>query len=151
MSPLSAPDSASYWRGAIPRQTAYFDTVYYYIQATANNGKTLARPLPGPEGPWRFDIVPNISSDYAPNTAMQAVFPNPASGMTVVPLRSSQQVQGSLSVLNNLGQTAAVLHEGIIPAGDSRYYLDAAKLPAGSYWVRLQTGQQTAVQKLIVR
>ncbi len=45
------------WIASIPAQPAG-STIYYYIHATANNGKQIARPIVAPEGTWQFRILP---------------------------------------------------------------------------------------------
>ncbi len=47
---------ANEWTAAIPPQPAGSE-VFYYIQATANSGKQITRPIVAPEGYWRFKVI----------------------------------------------------------------------------------------------
>ncbi len=150
MSPALDPDSLNYWTGLIPKQEGYLDTLFYYIEGVANSGKTQVRPLPSPIGAWSFLIQANISSTAAPVANLQEIYPNPASAITVVPVQSSAKTRGSILIFNSLGQKVHSVFEGEIPAGNTNYFLDAGKLPAGTYFVKLQTGGQMQMKKLLV-
>ena len=54
------PGSGNNWTAAIPAHPAG-TTLFYYIHATANNGKQIARPIVAPEGAWKFNVVPGGS------------------------------------------------------------------------------------------
>ena len=151
MSPATNPDSSNYWTGLIPKQEAYFDTLFYYIEGLANSGKTQVRPLPGPAGAWKFLIQANISSTEAPVAELLEIYPNPAAAITVIPVQSSAKTRGSVLLYNSLGQMVLEIFEGEIPAGNTNYFLDAGKFAAGTYWVKLQTGNQVGMKKLVVR
>ncbi len=45
------------WSAAIPAQPAGAN-IFYYIHATANNGKQITRPIVAPEGWWKFKVLP---------------------------------------------------------------------------------------------
>ena len=45
------------WLGTIEENLPAPNSVYYYIEATANSGKTLTRPLPAPEAYFKFNIL----------------------------------------------------------------------------------------------
>jgi agmatine deiminase len=141
--------SPSEWLGAIPSHTAG-TTVHYYIQAEAVSGKTLARPMTAPEGWWKF-CVTQSSATEDPLAVLQAIYPNPASAITVVPVSTVSKVQGRIAVYNSYGQEILTLFAGEIPAGQSNYFLDAGKLPSGAYWVKCQAGNQVSTQKLMIR
>src|SRR5690606_5012977 len=65
---------------------------YYYIEATANNGKTITRPMPGPQGPWKFEAALQTSTAYSfvSDVKMDPVFPNPATAITCIPVFSDK-------------------------------------------------------------
>lgn len=151
MSPSANPDSLDYWTGLIPKQEAYLDSLYYYIEGVANNGKTQVRPLPGPAGAWRFKIQANISSTQSPSADLQEIYPNPASAITVIPVQSTSKNTGKILIYNSLGQLVQTLFNGGIPSGNSNYFLDASKMVPGTYFVKLETGGQLKVRKLIVQ
>ncbi len=151
MSPNTNPDSLNFWTAYIPKQEGYFDTLFYAIVATSNSGKTVQRPLPGPAGAWRFLIQATISSFKTPTVEMLEIYPNPASAITVIPVQSHSKTQGSILIFNSLGQMVREVFVGEIPSGSTHYFLDAGKLASGTYFVKLQTGGQVRMKKLVVR
>ncbi|MBL7808214.1 MAG: agmatine deiminase family protein, partial [Saprospiraceae bacterium] len=137
------------WFGSIPAQPAG-STVYYFIVAEAVNGKTFARPITAPEGWWKFCVTESVNTKEQ-LASIQAIYPNPASAITVIPVQAVQKVQGKIVVFNSLGQEIKTIFSGEIPAGATNYFLDAGKFPAGAYWVKCQAGNQVSTQKLIIR
>lgn len=137
-------------RGFIPKQAAG-STVYYYIEATSNSGKTLTRPLTAPSGYWSFCVTETTGTAALQPATMTAIYPNPASAITVIPVEAAAPVFASLCLYNTLGQLVHTIYEGEIAAGLSNYFIDAARYPAGAYWVELRTATQTSTQQLIIR
>jgi hypothetical protein len=136
--------------GYIPKQ-APGSTVYYYIEATAANGKTIARPLVAPEGYWSFCVTESVAAPEVQVVELEAMYPNPASAITVIPIQSKASVQGSLRLFNAYGQLMETVFDGNIATGSSNFFIDASAYPAGVYWLELRTGSQSVGQKLIIR
>lgn len=139
-------------QGLIPRQPAG-TTVYYYLEATAKNGKRLARPMPAPRGYWKFCVKEESVSTRpeAVQVSLLPVYPNPASAITVVPLRADQPIFATVNLYNAVGQLVQTLFEGELPEGEKNLFIHADRLFAGTYWVSVQTPYQTLTQKLLVR
>lgn len=142
--------AANTWSCAIPLQ-APDQVVYYYIDATANNGKTLTRPLPGAEGPWAFRVVLASSSHEPGSVQVQPVFPNPARAITCVPVTLQRGGELRISLYNSLGQWVHSIYQGEAPAGENKYFFDASLFPPGAYWLEVGSSSNTVTQKLIVR
>ncbi|MDQ3101359.1 MAG: agmatine deiminase family protein, partial [Bacteroidota bacterium] len=51
------PSAGNEWNAQIPAQPVG-STIFYYIHATAINGKQLSRPIVAPTGTWQFDVIP---------------------------------------------------------------------------------------------
>ncbi|MCC6413303.1 MAG: agmatine deiminase family protein [Saprospiraceae bacterium] len=149
MTPL-LNDTVWSYIGYIPPQSPGED-VYYYIQATANSGKVITRPLPGPDGPWSFCASEYVNTTEVPDAGMLSIYPNPASAITCIPVESSYATDGAITLINTLGQTVQTIHQGKIPSGKSNYFFDAGKLPSGTYFVELRTGNKRTVKKVMVR
>ena len=148
LSPTTMDTTWSYL-GYIPKQPA--GTVYYYIEATANNGRVSRRPMPAPDGYWKFCVTETVGTSDLPSVELARIYPNPASAITVIPVQTSAATTGSIRLFNALGQFMATIYEGTLPAGSSNYFLDASRYTGGAYWVELRTNKQVAVQKLIIR
>ena len=76
--------------------------VEYYIEAEANSGKTLSRPLVAPEGYWTIRVGELSIEDWA-NNNISAPYPNPTNGVVNFAMN---QIQGpvQVKVYNMLGQ-----------------------------------------------
>ncbi len=87
--------------------------------------------------------IKDADGDFAAN-----LFPNPATGVTVLELSG---VQGGVDVelVNLSGQT--VLRRSAECNGDCRIQIELGKLPKGAYFVRLTGSRINAVKKLIVK
>ena len=95
------------------------ESIEYYIEAEANSGKSLARPLVAPEGFWTFTVA-NLSNEEWADNNISAPYPNPASEEVSFQLN---QIEGAVkvSIYNILGQklntTTIVEANGILTLG----------------------------------
>ena len=89
----------------------------------------------------------------APAAAVPAItcLPNPVSGTGTVrfSLAASQDVE--LHLRNVLGQTVAVLAQGMHSAGHHNVPVPTDHLPAGLYFCTLRTGQTTQTERWVVQ
>ena len=78
-------------------------------------------------------------------------FPNPARGAVTVPLALDEPQAVRVTVLDPLGRTVAVLHDGPLPAGSHALVWDgAAALATGVYLVRLDADTGGATRRVLV-
>lgn len=149
--PVYLQDDTSWThKGYIPLQPDG-STVYYYIEGTANSGKSVVRPLPAPEGWWSFCAKETVGAGDIPVARMLDIYPNPASAITVIPVSTTGTTTGNINVFNALGQLVETVFAGEFQAGPTNYFIDAGKYVPGTYFVELQTGGQTMLKKLVVR
>ena len=106
----------------------------YYIEATANSGKTLARPLVAPEGFWTINVGNLSLNDFDSRNYISGAVPNPTSGAVEFRLN---QIHESIrvSIFNVLGQE---LYRGIIPQGHGNYRLELNPAWQGVLWVQFE-------------
>jgi hypothetical protein len=64
--------------------------------------------------------------------------PNPFNPATTAVFQLDQAQPVSLTVHNILGQTVAVLQEGLLPAGEHRRVWTASNQASGSYFLKLE-------------
>jgi agmatine deiminase len=147
--PMTASSMANYFEANIPIQSVG-TTIYYYIHATANDGKTINRPMPAPEGYWTFKAVQASSTRWEDNAKMSVIYPNPARAITVVPVNVKSTVRANVLLVNMLGLVVSTIFEGEIPTGSHNYFIHADQYPAGIYQVVLQTAHQQITQKLVI-
>lgn len=143
-------DTAFVWNADIPLQPKG-STVYYYIAAEAQNGKTITRPLTAPQGWWSFCVTESSATTEPPKVEIATIFPNPASGMTVIPLNATQKTATQISLVNTLGERVSTLFDGVIPQGASKQFFRADQFPSGFYFVEIQSNGRIQKQKLIIR
>jgi len=143
--------SGNDWQASIPAHPAG-TTIEYYVFGESQSGKTQNRPMPAPEGYWNFDVVGELVN--IPNNEVAGfseIYPNPASAITVIPVNFRNSTMADLTVYNAQGQKVLDVHSGVFPRGESKYFIDASKLSAGMYTVKLSHKRGTVSQGLVVR
>ncbi len=149
-SSMSLADPANEnWSAVIPAQSAG-ETVYYYVEATANSGKEQTRPMPAPEGYWSFEVMAPSSLEDHMHEASFEVYPNPADAITCVDLDIPKATSGKVLLRTLDGRKVRVLHRGRIPQGEPKYFFDAEDLAPGSYLLVLSTELGRRVKKVMV-
>jgi agmatine deiminase len=138
--------------GLIPPQPEG-TTVYYYIEATANSGKVLTRPLVAPDGYWDFRILgeSNVGTEEITEQTFGEVFPNPASEITCIKMHLLSHQNGQLELVNALGQTVQLISSGSFSPGKSTFFFNAQPLSAGTYFLRFTSNKQVATHKIMVK
>ncbi len=153
----STSDMANNGDDTFTANLASFDVdteVFYYLEAEANDGKTITRPLPGAAGAWTFTVEDcSVSTQQVENkkAVLLDIFPNPAGAITCIPVNNNIAVKGSIEVINVLGKKIETVFNGTIPSGESKYFIDAANYTAGTYFIQLKTENNIQIQKLIVK
>lgn len=137
------------WTVNIPMQPES-TTIYYYVHATAISGKSGNRPMPAPAGYWKFKIL-ETSSVQTPEIALGDMYPNPASAITCIPVQANHSGEIRVSLFNSLGKCVKTIFDGVAHRGENNYFVDAANLEAGTYFVELTDQQKTICKKLVVQ
>jgi len=143
----------SLWGSYIPAQPEGTD-IFYYIEAQAFSGKVGTRPMPAPEGWWKFHVgeinIDGLSElelgGFAP------IYPNPSSAITCVPILMNESSMVKVQLWNILGQPLKNIFEGNLPQGETKLFFDASTLSSGAYVITLdldngQTHSQTVMVK----
>lgn len=76
--------------------------------------------------------------------------PNPFDGATTIPYQLAERVHVRLAVFDLLGREVAVLEDRERGAGTHQVLFDADALPAGIYFVRMETESQAVTLPVIV-
>ena len=138
------------WNAPIPAQAAN-STVFYYVSALANNGKTQVRPITAPGGWWKFDVLDITSSISDPQgPALLDVFPNPCVSHVVIELDHIRKEDVRIGLYDMLGRASLVLHNGPI-AADGRILLDVSAVPAGTYALTVESEFGRITKRLVKR
>lgn len=137
------------WVGDIPAQSPG-NVIEYFITANANSGKSQVRPITAPAGFYDFEVKTLSAMETLTEGNMYAVYPNPASSMTVVPIAFSKPTEGKLTLFNLVGQKVMTIFEGKFPSGNQKYFFNAGEVPSGVYFLCLQTEDKTVTQKVMI-
>ncbi len=83
-------------------------------------------------------------------TSLVQNYPNPFNAATVLNYTLSQAGQISISIYNLLGQRVVTLYDGMQQAGEHKLIWDAADIPSGIYFARLQTDDYSKSIKMVL-
>ncbi|MCW8806341.1 MAG: agmatine deiminase family protein, partial [Ignavibacteriaceae bacterium] len=147
--------------GYIPAQTDS-TVIYYYISATSNDGRTVAKPLVAPDGFYNF-LVKNSVTDLAETIQPEEFYlfqnyPNPFNPSTKIrfdipnviadEMKQSQFI--SLKVYDMLGNEVATLLNEEKTSGKYEVTFDATGLTSGVYFYKLEAGSIVQLKKMIL-
>ena len=106
------------------------------------SGAAPLRATAAPRFRLRFGPGVAVGTGAAPETGarLSPPQPNPAGRGASVRVRLDAPGPLRLSVVDALGREVARVADGVLPAGEHRFGLGAAALPAGTYAVRLVAG-----------
>jgi hypothetical protein len=77
-------------------------------------------------------------------------YPNPHSSRTEIPFSLREAMPVRLVVMDVLGRELAVLRDGVIGAGRHVEVFDAAAVPAGIYFYRLETSHGSQTRRMTI-
>ena len=114
------------WGGEIPHLPDG-SLVYYYVEATSNTGKKIAKPLPAPDAYYSFIIGSSVSVPEIQAVQELEVFPNPANAITCVALNNSAKLDARITLVDMTGRQIQELHNGPLSAGMHHFFFHARK------------------------
>ncbi len=144
--------SGNTWSAMIPATNTETE-LFYYIQATANDGKQINRPMVAPQGYFHYDVIDCTvaTEDLEIGVSLENIYPNPASAITVIPVTTTKSLEAEILVTDILGRTMETVFSGKIPVGENNYFIHANNYAAGTYFINLRTEDKIFVQKLIIQ
>jgi hypothetical protein len=103
---------------------------------------------------WTTSVDERRAEGKTPHTPreywLQQNYPNPFNPSTTIRYALPQAGYVTLKVYNLLGEEIAALISGRQPAGEHEVRWNAASLPSGVYFYRLQAGGFTMTRKLLL-
>jgi hypothetical protein len=100
-----------------------------------------------------YEITTKTGMDDIPVASISMLgqnYPNPASGFTTIPLSLPARGAVQLALYDVYGRRVALLHEGMLEAGQSSLRFDASALAAGMYFVKLVTAGGIETRVMVV-
>lgn len=150
MVPMTAAAQPDSYIGLIPPQAAGTE-VFYYLEASSTDGKTLTRPLPAPQAYWKFKVLSQPSGLPESSSRLLEPYPNPGKGITCIPFSSEAGGMITVTLYNALGEEVRNIFNGVIMPGEKNFFTDCSTLGQGVYFVRAQTANGTYTKKLLVK
>lgn len=142
MSKTGKPD---YWGGSIPAQPAG-KNIYYYIQATSNNGKVRNRPMPAPAGYWKFTVLGSATSQPV---VVKAPYPNPAKDFVTLDMYASINTNITIDICAADKTKLMEVFHGMIKSEKS-IRVNISKLIPGLYLIVYHTENGEQTEHLVV-
>ena len=142
------------WSAFIEENLSAPNSIYYYIEATANSGKTLSRPLPAPEAYFKFNILEQNNASLSQNNITNiemSVYPNPASAITCIPVNCVKSFEGQISLTDVLGKEVTTIYEGNFLSGLNQFFIHANDYAKGMYFIVLDFEQSQIRKRLIIQ
>ena len=142
------------WSALIEENLSAPNSVYYYIEATANSGKTLSRPLPAPEAYFKFNILEQNNASLNQNNVTNiemSVYPNPANAITCIPVNCVGSFDGQISLTDVLGKEVAMIYQGNFESGLNQFFIHANDYAKGMYFIVLDSEQSQIRKRLIIQ
>ncbi len=124
----------------------------YFIRVTTVNGKVIEKPQTGSlGGGWRFDavVVSNQNTDRL-GVEIGQIFPNPARGLTAIPISCSQKSNIAVHLYNSQGKLVNRLYDDVFEAHQKYLFFNANDYPAGTYNVVIDIGQNRFTRQVII-
>lgn len=132
----------------IPAEAGTADIAYYF-SATNGNEKTSRKPLVAPEGYYTLSLTSTVGLPPTARLPNFKIYPNPSDGLMTLSIPASKAPVEML-ITNIQGQ---VIFREVIPASgtDPMVSIDLRNKPAGIYLVKLTSGNETFLEKVIIR
>ena len=146
-----------------PKEIAYFDT--HPVDLNRNDGAWSSFRFPDsgttivsshPDGllvlePLQVTITDTETSLALPEAfSLSPAYPNPFNPTTSATLSLPQPTDIHIEVLNTLGRSVRILHDGILSAGEHLLSFEATDLPSGSYEIRVSSDHYTTGTRVVL-
>jgi len=134
--------------GTIESKSNQNDNNYSFTDTSAEPGVLYAYRLMIYENTSSSEFSDIKTAKISIGEFIASVYPNPSDGHLNLFIN---HVPGSanIEVFNNIGQP--VFYEKITVLGSKLLLLDLSKQPKGTYWISIQTNENSTVKKLIIQ
>jgi len=126
----------------------------YYYRITATDKSLIPEATTVPETGFfavNYDPAASVDDGEVPQSfALEQNYPNPFNPSTTISYTIPKSGRVTLKVYSVLGSEVATLHDGYQSAGTHSVEFNAADLPSGVYFYRLEAGDQSSTKKLLL-
>ncbi len=121
------------------------EEIDYYIWAESNSGKSIARPMPAPEGYWTFNVL-QMSTDEWATHSIKGPYPNPAKDKVYFDLKN---IPGkvTISIYTLAGQK---MYQNSLENADGKITLNLNQSWKGIYLVNFEGEFGKVTRKLVL-
>ena len=79
-------------------------------------------------------------------------YPNPASALTCIPVHLKQDAHVKVTLIDALGRTIEVIHDGMLYDGETKLFFQASGIPAGAYVISLENNEaRLATSRIMIQ
>lgn len=140
------------WSAAIPAAPTGTE-FFYYIKAEAVGGKQQVRPITAPVGFYNFRVLGNttsINTTVANETEVKDIYPNPAHGITCIPVYSTVAATAQIELYSPLGAWVQHIANTVLAPGENNFFINTTSLPAGVYLVKYNINGAETCRRLVI-
>lgn len=104
-------------------------------------------------GSYKMSVSPqNPSSKISAHALIskQVLYPNPVENEATLAFSTAESGQYAISLVDINGRQVAAIFNGMLPAGDQQFQIDASNLAAGTYWCRILGEKELSVKTLVI-
>lgn len=124
---------------------------YSYTDTKVEDGKYYYRlKQVDYNGRYEFSDEVEVTVTSPATFALGQNYPNPFNPSTTISYSIPQAGFVKLAIYNILGQEVAMLVNGAMETGNYKIAFDASSLSTGTYFYKLENGQQTLVKKMLL-
>lgn len=140
------------WSADIPAQPAGTE-IFYYIEGIASSGKTQVRPMPAPEGYWKFKVLDTTTSlqEKKIESYIKEPFPNPGKAITCIPFHNASEGFTEVVVYDAPGRIVEKVFSGNLASGDKNFFVNCSGYEAGIYFIRISNQDGQFTKRLMVK
>ncbi|MCX6639372.1 MAG: T9SS type A sorting domain-containing protein [bacterium] len=147
--------------GALPSGTLYFISYIGTYPSSVQDSSffTITKSAVADGGPWISEsyVTGDVFDEYATTTtsvpdqySLNQNYPNPFNPLTTISFSLPQVSAVKLMVFDVTGREVATLVNGMREAGVHSVSFDASNLASGIYLCKLEAGEFSAVQKMVL-
>jgi agmatine/peptidylarginine deiminase len=131
---------------------APFDIIEYYISATSKNGKTMTRPMTGPDGPLQFwfENTSGMTEFLTKDVELGNLYPNPASDKVNLEVVMGNPTDITLNISDMTGKMIASQDYGTVSS--TRYLsMPTSQLVPGIYMLNVFSGAEKIGTRRLIK